>query len=65
MSTNKPRTSHNFLIYINDLRDNLISSANLFAVDSSLFFTVDDINASRDALNKDFLKKHQNGHING
>ena len=42
-----------FLIYINDLSDNLISVAKLFADDTSLFSTVHDINKSATDLNRD------------
>ena len=42
-----------FLIYINDLSDNLISVSKLFADDTSIFSTVLDINKSSDDLNKD------------
>ena len=42
-----------FLIYINDLPENLISVAKLFADDTSIFSTVVDINKSTDDLNKD------------
>ena len=42
-----------FLIYINDLPENLISVAKLFADDTSIFSTVFDINKSADDLNKD------------
>ena len=44
-----------FLIYINDLPDNLISSSKLFADDTSIFSTVLDINRSSEALNQDLL----------
>ena len=42
-----------FLIYINDLSDNLISVSKLFADDTSIFSTVLDINKSSEDLNKD------------
>ena len=45
-----------FLIYINDLSDNLISNAKLFADDTSLFSVVHDVNTSAKELN-DHLKK--------
>ena len=48
-----------FLIYINDLSDNLTSNAKLFAVDASLFLVVHVVNASTKELNDD-LKKINN-----
>ena len=42
-----------FLIYINDLPDNLVSVAKLFADDTSIFSTVHNINSSAEALNGD------------
>ena len=42
-----------FLIYINDLPDNLISVTKLFADDTSIFSTVYDIVKSSEDLNKD------------
>ena len=45
-----------FLIYINDLPDNLESSVKLFADDTSLFSTVYDPNMSADQLDKDLKK---------
>ena len=53
-----------FLIYINDLSNNLSSTAKLFADDTSLFPVVNDINMSDFHLNSD-LKKYLNGLING
>ena len=47
-----------FLIYINDLSDNLSSNAKLFDNDTSLFSVVHDINTSAIELNSD-LKKNQ------
>ena len=44
-----------FLIYINDLPNNLVSSVKLFTDDTSLFSTVHDTDASRTPL--DDLKK--------
>ena len=44
-----------FLIYINDLPDDLTSSAKLFADDTSIFSTVFDANRSSDVLNQDLL----------
>ena len=40
-----------FLIYINDLPDNLTSNPNLFAGDTSLFSTVTDPNATENHIN--------------
>ena len=48
-----------FLIYINDLSDNLTSNAKLFAVDASLFLVVHVVSASTKELNDD-LKKINN-----
>ena len=45
-----------FLIYINDLSDNLTSNAKLFADDTSLFSVVHDVNTSAKELNE-YLKK--------
>ena len=45
-----------FLIYINDLSDDLKSECKLFADDTSLFSAVNDINTSASDLNKDFQK---------
>ena len=42
-----------FLIYINDLPENLVSVAKLFADDTSIFSTVSDINKSTEELNRD------------
>ena len=42
-----------FLIYINDLSDNLISISKLFADDTSIFSIVSDVNKSAEDLNKD------------
>ena len=42
-----------FLIYINDLPDNLNSVAKLFADDTSIFSTVYDVSKSADDLNND------------
>ena len=49
-----------FLIYINDLPQNLESSAKLFADDTSLFSTVCDLSEYANLLNDDF-KKYQDG----
>ena len=48
-----------FLIYINDLSDNLTSNAKIFATDTSLFSVVHDVNISAKELNDD-LKKVNN-----
>ena len=45
-----------FLIYINDLSDNLITNPKLFADDTSLFSIVRDPNATADDLNNDLAK---------
>ena len=42
-----------FLIYINDLPENLTSSTKLFADDTSILSTVFDVNRSSEALNQD------------
>ena len=51
-----------FLIYINDLPHNLVSSVKLFADGTSLFSTARDTDASRTALNN-IWKKYQNGNV--
>ena len=53
-----------FLIYINDLPNNLISYLRLFADDTSIFLIVNNINVSTIEINND-LRESQNGHING
>ena len=45
-----------FLIYINDLSDNLSSNVKLFADDTSLFSVIHDINVSAGELNEDLKK---------
>ena len=45
-----------FLIYINDLSDNLTSNAKLFADYTSLFSVVHDVNISAKELNDDLKK---------
>ena len=45
-----------FLIYINDLSNNLSSTAKLFAYDTSLFSVVNDVNLSQFHQNSDFKK---------
>ena len=42
-----------FLIYINDLPENLVSVSKLFADDTSIFSTVSEINKSSEDLNQD------------
>ena len=42
-----------FLIYINDLTDNILSDMRLFADDSSLFTCVKGVNATQEQLLKD------------
>ena len=42
-----------FLIYINDLPDNLSSNVKLFADDTSLFTVIHDTNTSAEELNED------------
>ena len=46
-----------FLIYINDLSNNLSSTAKLFADDTSLFSVVNDVNSSQFHLSSDLRKK--------
>ena len=45
-----------FLIYINDLPDNLVSVTKLFADDTSIFSTVGNVNKSSTELNLDLQK---------
>ena len=45
-----------FLIYINDLSDNLTSNAKLFADDTLLFSLVHDVNTSAKEFNDDLKK---------
>ena len=45
-----------FLIYINDLSDNLTSNAKLFADETSLISVVHDVNTSAKELNDDLKK---------
>ena len=45
-----------FLIYINDLSDDLSTTAKLFAVDTSLFSIVQNVNTSASHLNSDLTK---------
>ena len=44
-----------FLVYINDLQDELKSNVKLFADDTSLFSIVKDLNESVSILNNDLL----------
>ena len=53
-----------FLIYINDLSDNLSSNVKLSADDSALFSVINDINISSGELNK-HLKKSETGLFTG
>ena len=45
-----------FLIYINDLAENLLSNLKLFVDDISLFSAVRDLNISANAINDDLKK---------
>ena len=45
-----------FLMFINDLSDNLVLNPNLFADDTSLFSVVQDITLSANNLNDDLKK---------
>ena len=45
-----------FLIYINDLSDDLIKNVKLFTKDTSLFSVVHDVNTSANNLNNDLSK---------
>ena len=45
-----------FLIYINDLSDNLSSNVKLFADETSLFSVIHDINISAGELNDGLIK---------
>ena len=45
-----------FLIYINDLADDLSSNVKLFTNDTSFFSVVHDVNASATELNDDLKK---------
>ena len=53
-----------FLIYINELSNDIVSTVKLFADDISLFAIVHDPKTSAYNLNKD-LQKFLNGHISG
>ena len=48
-----------FLIYINDLSDNLTSNAKFFADDASLFSVVHNVNTSAKELNDDLKKVNE------
>ena len=45
-----------FLIYINDLPNNLISNVKHFADDTSIFSIVNDINVSSEEINNDLKR---------
>ena len=45
-----------FLIYINDLSDDLASNARLFSIDISLFSVVENMTKSANELNNDLTK---------
>ena len=45
-----------FLVYINDLSNDLKSNPNLFADDTSLFSVIHDVNSSQIDLNEDLGK---------
>ena len=45
-----------FLVYINDLADSLSSNAKLFAVDTSLFSVIRDVDTSAKELNNDLYQ---------
>ena len=45
-----------FLIYINDLSDDLITNVKLFADDTSLFSVVHEVDTSTNNLNNDLIK---------
>ena len=45
-----------FLIYINDLAENLLSNPKLFDMDTSLFSVVHDLNTSTHEIDDDFKK---------
>ena len=48
-----------FLIYINDLSENIESTVKLFADDTSLFSVVHNNNTSAEVLNRDLQKISQ------
>ena len=45
-----------FLIYINDLSNNLIPNSKLFADDTSVFSIVNDVNVSTEEINNDLKR---------
>ena len=55
--------AHYFLVYINDLYDNLASDVRLFADDISLFTVVYDETVSAQILNSDLNQKGGGGEI--
>ena len=54
-----------FLIYINDLAENLSPNPKLFADDTSLFFVVRDLNTSAIEINDDLKKDWKHGLYSG
>ena len=50
-----------FLLYINDIVNDIGSNIRLFANDTSLFLVVDNPNTAAETLNTDLVKKIQNG----
>ena len=56
-SSSKPHTrATTFLIYINDLADDLLSNAKLFPDDTSLSSVVHNVNTATKKLNNDLVK---------
>ena len=53
-----------FLVYINDLTNNISSNVRLFADDSSLFLCVKDVNECHERLVSDLIRLAR-GHTNG
>ena len=53
-----------FLIYINDLSENIESTVKLFADDTSLFSVIHNNNTSAEVSNR-VCRKYLNGHVNG
>ena len=54
-----------FLIYINDLSENLSSNVKIFANDTILFSVIHDINVFAGEFNEDLKKKFATGLFNG